>query len=79
MTNNIQHKMGVGYNTRERQPNDYYSTDPKAIDYLLQHESLNKNVWECACGSGNLSKRLVQYGHNVYSTDIVYRGYGERE
>jgi hypothetical protein len=29
------------------------------------------------CGQGHLSKRLVELGHNVWSTDLVDRGYGE--
>jgi len=59
--------------------NDYYSTNPIAIDYLLEHEDFDVNVWECACGSGKLSERLKEKGHNVKSTDLVYRGYGEEE
>ena len=63
----------------ERVNHDFYSTDPKAIDYLLKYEDFDENIWECACGNGNLSKRLEMHNHNVLSTDIVYRGYGERK
>ena len=61
--------------TAIREENDYYATDPKAIDLLLKHEHFNQNIWECACGEGNLSERLKQYGFNVYSTDLIDRGY----
>lgn len=61
----------------ERVNHDFYSTDPKAINYLLHYEKFNKNIWECACGNGNLSKRLEKYGYDVLSTDIVYRGFGK--
>lgn len=61
--------------TAIREPNDYYATDPKAIHQLLKYESFNKNIWECACGEGNLSKPLKEYGYNVYSTDLIDRGY----
>lgn len=61
--------------TAIREENDFYATDPKAIDFLLQHETFNKNIWECACGEGNLSKPLKEYGYNVYSTDLIDRGY----
>lgn len=61
--------------TAVREQNDYYATDPKAIDLLLKHEYFNKNIWECACGEGNLSERLKEYGYNVYSTDLIDRGY----
>ena len=53
----------------EREINDYYATDPQAIDYLLEKAELNNNLWECACGEGYLSKRLVDFGYNVRSTD----------
>ena len=62
-----------------RADNDYYSTDPRAIDYLLKYENFNGNIWECACGSGKLSERLKENGFNVRSTDLIYRGYGEME
>lgn len=61
--------------TAIREENDYYATDPKAIDYLLKYESFNRNIWECACGEGNLSEPLKEYGYNVFSTDLIDRGY----
>ena len=70
--------LGV-HSAKSRALNDFYSTDPIAIDYLLKYESFDKNIWECACGNGNLSKRLEDYGYNVLSTDLVYRGFGEGE
>ena len=59
----------------ERQTDDYYATDPIAVDKLLAVEKPNHRVWECACGGGHLSKRLQEKGFWVYSTDIVDRGY----
>lgn len=59
----------------ERQKDDYYATDPKAIDYLLEKAIIGKNIWECACGAGHLSKRLIELGYNVKSTDLVNRGF----
>ncbi len=61
--------------TAIREENDYYATDPKAIDLLLQHEVFDRNIWECACGEGNLSEALKDYGYNVFSTDLIDRGY----
>lgn len=60
----------------ERQVDDFYATEPKAMELLLQEESFNKDVWECACGQGHLSKVLVEHGYNVKSTDLIYRNYG---
>lgn len=70
---------GKGIAKEEREKYDYYATDPIAVDYLLKYEKFNKNVWECACGEGNISKKLEEYGYNVKSTDLIYRGFGEKE
>ena len=79
-SNNVFTTLGAtNHSNRSREKQDYYSTDPKAIDYLLEHEQFDNDIWECACGSGNLSKRLVSHGYKVYSTDIVYRNYGEKK
>lgn len=77
MSNNkkVFRPLGVNMN-KSRALDDFYATDPTAIDYLLKYESFDRNVWECACGNGNLSKRLEDYGYNVLSTDLVYRGFG---
>lgn len=61
--------------TAIREENDYYATHPKAMYQLLEYEKFNKNIWECACGEGNLSKVLKENGYNVFSTDLIDRGY----
>lgn len=59
--------------TAIREPNDFYATDPQAMRELLKYETFDKNIWEPACGEGNLSEVLKEYGHNVYSTDLIDR------
>lgn len=59
-----------------RPPNDYYATDPKAAELLLELETFSPNIWECACGEGHLSKVFEKAGYNVRSTDLVDRGFG---
>lgn len=61
--------------TEEREKNDFYATDPKAMYKLLEHETFNQDIWEPACGEGNLSEVLKEKGYNVYSTDLIDRGY----
>ena len=61
--------------TAIRETNDYYATHPKAMEELLKYESFNENIWECACGEGNLSEVLKSHGYNVFSSDLVDRGY----
>ena len=61
--------------TAIREENDYYATDPRAMWALLDYEVFNENIWEPACGEGNLSKVLKDAGYNVLSTDLIDRGY----
>lgn len=46
------------------------------MEKLLKYETFSKNVWECCCGQGHLSKVLEDYGYDVKSTDLIDRGYG---
>lgn len=62
----------------ERESNDFYATEPKAVELLLELEKFSPTVWECACGQGHLSEVLKKHGYNVISTDLIDRGYGER-
>lgn len=59
----------------QREENDFYATDPIAIDKLLTVEKPYSIIWECACGMGHLSKRLAENGYLVLSTDLFNRGY----
>lgn len=58
---------------------DYYATEPKAIRLLLELEKFKGNIWECACGEGHLSEEMKRLGYNVYSTDLINRGYGDAQ
>lgn len=60
----------------EREKDDFYATDPKAIDILMSVEQFNGPILEPACGMGHMSKRLEHYGIFVASTDLINRGYG---
>lgn len=78
--NSIFKTLGASNHTdKERQTDDFYATDPVAIDVLLTdgEVKLSPKVWECAVGQGHLSEKIKEYGYEVYSTDLVYRGYGE--
>ena len=58
-----------------RQLHDYYATEPKAVEILLQEENFCPYVWECACGEGHISDVLKQHGYKVKSSDLYDRGY----
>ena len=70
--------LGASNHTdKERETNDYYATDPAAVDYLLAGGAkLSQHLWECACGEGHLSKKLSALGYDVKSTDLINRGFG---
>ena len=69
-------RNGVSNHTDdERQIDDYYATEPKATQLLLDKIQFSNVVWECACGGGHMSEVLKQNGYSVYSTDLVDRGY----
>lgn len=63
----------------DREPNDYYATDPKAVEILLQHEVFSPCVWECACGEGHITKVLESHDYKVKSSDVVNRGLKDTE
>lgn len=77
--------MGASNHTnKEREKDDYYATDPNALRILLDKLendgiTLHKDIWECACGEGHLSKVLKSKNYNVYSTDLVNRGYEDEK
>jgi len=61
----------------ERHPEDFYATDPIAIDLLCSVEKFEGTVWEPCCGQGHLSERLKNFGYTVFPSDIIDRGYGK--
>lgn len=78
-SNSIYKTLGASNHTdKARQAEDYYATEPKAAELLLELEDFNHIIWECACGEGHLSKVFEKAGHKVWSTDLVDRGYGEQ-
>lgn len=63
--------------SHDREQYDYYATEPKAVRLLLEIEKFEGKIWECACGEGSLSEEMKRLGYDVYSSDLIDRGYGE--
>lgn len=61
----------------ERESDDYYATDPKAAELLLEVEPDLENIWECACGEGHLAEVFKKSNKLKLATDIIDRGYGD--
>ncbi len=78
--NSIYKTLGASNHTdKERESNDYYATEPKALELLLDIEKFSPYVWECACGGGHLSEVLKKRGYKVKSSDLIDRGYAGTE
>lgn len=72
--------MGASnHSDKERQSEDYYATEPKAAQLLLDVENFSPIIWECACGGGHLAQVLENNGYEVIATDLIYRDYGDKE
>ena len=69
--------VGASRNNGEREENDFYPTPPTATQALLDREKFDGNIFEPACGDGAISKVCIDNGYDVFSTDLIYRGYGE--
>lgn len=61
-----------------RAAHDYYATPRQAVEALLRVEPFDR-VWEPACGAGHISAVLKDWRIHHRSSDLIDRGYGERE
>ena len=68
----------VGHNSKNnRVKNDFYPTPPEVTQSLLDRQKFFGNIYECSCGDGAMSKVLTNNGYDVFSSDLIDRGYGE--
>jgi hypothetical protein len=72
----VQALIGYG-NPQDREKDDFYATPPESTEALLRVEQFEGSIWEPAAGQGHLSKVLEAAGHEVISTEMVDRGFGE--
>lgn len=53
--NAVKSTIGIAVSKNsEREDDDFYATEPKALELLLDIHKFSKNVWECACGCNTL-------------------------
>lgn len=62
--------------SKGRPENDFYPTPPEATLALLSKEKFMGSIWEPACGDGAISRVLQEAGYDVYSSDLIDRGFG---
>ncbi len=73
-SNSIYKTLGASNHTdKERETNDYYATEGKAAELLLEVEKFTPTIWENAVGAGDLAEVFVKNGYNVRVSDIVNR------
>jgi len=69
----------VGDRKAGRPENDFYPTPAYITEALFERELFCPVICEPACGNGAISKVAEDYGYDVFSSDLVYRGYGVPE
>jgi hypothetical protein len=71
----------LAYNNRKKDSeiNDFYATEPKAVEDLLKVESFSKQILEPAVGMGHIANVLENNGYEIKSSDIIDRGYKNTE
>lgn len=80
MKEDIFRNLGASnHSSSERQTEDYYATEPKAAELLVDILPGLNNIWECACGEGHLAKVFDNIGKLGKATDLIDRGYGTIE
>lgn len=66
--------LGASNHTKEeRQPEDLYVTNPKAVEALLAVEGFDRRIWEPCVGLGHISGVLEKHGYEVRKSDIIDR------
>lgn len=56
---------------------DFFPTPAWATFALIDNETFEGDIWECACGNGSMSKVLSETGQRIESSDLYDRGFGE--
>jgi len=65
----------VGFSAN-REKNDFYATPEESTEKLLNVVTFRGRIYEPCCGQGHISEVLVKHGYEVFSSDLVDRGYG---
>ena len=73
----LQSKSNTKIKTGTRAKYDLYPTPRKCVSDLLKRVDFKGNIWEPACGKGDISEVLLDHNHTVLSTDIVDHGYDQ--
>jgi hypothetical protein len=62
--------------TADRDGPDFFPTPAWATHALLDNETFEGRIWECACGDGEMARVLEGAGYAVRASDLHARGFG---
>jgi hypothetical protein len=48
-----------------------FQTPKEALIPLISYIKKEWNIWECACGNGNIVNNLLEIGFNIFGSDIL--------
>nr|DAW09326.1 MAG TPA: adenine-specific methyltransferase [Caudoviricetes sp.] len=60
----------------DREQHDFYATEPKAVELLLEEEQFQQNILEPCCGLNHITNVLRENGYQVTTSDFIDRGVG---
>ena len=58
---------GFGY---KRKSNDFYPTPQWVTRALMDRETFEGTIWECASGNGAMAEVIGTYGYSVFASDL---------
>jgi hypothetical protein len=59
----------------EREEDDWYQEPRWCSERLFEEEPFEEDVWDPACGGGNIARSAFAFGHRTLASDLVDRGY----
>ena len=65
------------HSLKERQSEDFYATEPRAVEMLCDLEKFSPTILEPSVGHGHIAEVLKARGYRVIARDLYDRGYGE--
>lgn len=60
----------------DREQHDFYATEPKAVELLLDEEQFQQDILEPCCGLNHITNVLKTKGYQVTTSDLIDRGVG---
>lgn len=58
----------------DREQHDFYATEPKAVELLLDEERFQKDILEPCCGLNHIADVLKSREYQVRTSDLIDRG-----